>query len=214
MAQLPSIRVMLVDDHALVRQGLSFYLRTFDNIELVGEAATGEDAIRMIGELRPDIILMDILMPGMGGVEAISAIKQRHSAVQIIALTSINEEQTIRAALKAGAISYILKDVNMDELKASIIAAFQGKPTLSTGATQTLIEATIQPPPHDYDLTVREREVLKLMVDGLNNPEIADRLFISRSTVKYHVSSILGKLGVNSRIEAVALAVENKLTKP
>lgn len=213
MTETTPIRVMLVDDHAVVRQGLAFYLQTFQDIELVAEAISGEEAIRVCGEMAPNVILMDLVMPGMGGIEAIKTIKQRYPQVQIIALTSMNEEDVVRSALKAGAIGYMLKDVSMSELNAGVRAAFQGKSTLSSGAAQTLITATISSPLPDYQLTERELEVLKLMVEGLKNPEIADRLYISRSTVKYHVSSILSKLSVAGRTEAVALAVQQNLVK-
>ncbi len=207
------IKVMLVDDHAVVRSGLAAFLLAFDDLELVAEAGGGEEAVRRCPHVRPDVVLMDLVMPGMDGAAATRAIRQVCPSVQVIALTSFKEDALVQGALQAGAIGYLLKNVSADELADAIRAAHAGRPTLAPEATQALIHAATQPhtPAPGSDLTEREREVLALMVKGLSNPDIADRLIVSRSTVKFHVSSILSKLGVASRTEAVAMAIENHM---
>jgi two-component system, NarL family, response regulator LiaR len=211
MTEENKIRVALVDDHDVVRRGLSVVLRAFDDLELVGEASNGEEAIRMCAETHPEVILMDLIMPEMDGVSATRAIRQKYPQIQVVALTSFKDEELVHAALQAGAIGYLLKNASIDELADTIRAARMGKPTLAPEATQVLIDATIRPAPHSYNLTERELEVLSLMAKGLNNPQIAERLMISRSTIKFHVSVILSKLGVSSRTEAVALALQHNL---
>jgi NarL family two-component system response regulator LiaR len=205
------IRVLIVDDHAVVRSGLAAFLLAFDDLELVGEAASGPEALRMVEDRRPDVVLMDLVMPEMDGASATRLIRQRYPEVQVVALTSFPEEDLVQTALQAGAISYLLKNVSADELAGAIRAAYRGRSTLAPEAAQALIHATTRPPEIGYDLTPREHEVLRLMVEGLSNPEIADRLVVSRSTVKFHVSSILSKLEVGSRTEAVALALQKDL---
>jgi len=205
------IRVLIVDDHAVVRSGLAAFLLAFDDLELVGEAASGPEALRMVEDRRPDVVLMDLVMPEMDGASATRLIRQRYPEVQVVALTTFPEEDLVQTALQAGAISYLLKNVSADELAGAIRAAYRGRSTLAPEAAQALIHATTRPPEIGYDLTPREHEVLRLMVEGLSNPEIADRLVVSRSTVKFHVSSILSKLEVGSRTEAVALALQKDL---
>jgi NarL family two-component system response regulator LiaR len=202
---------MIVDDHAMVRSGLAAFLSVTDDCVLVGEAENGAQALRMCAELSPDVVLMDLVMPDMDGVAATRALRERFPAVKVIALTSFPEEQLIQSVLEAGALSYLLKNVGADELTRAIRAARQGQATLAPEAAQALIARVTRPKQLGHDLSAREREVLSLMVQGLNNPEIADRLVVGRSTVKFHVSSILGKLGVQSRTEAVALAVQHHL---
>jgi NarL family two-component system response regulator LiaR len=212
MSNNEPIRVLLVDDHAVVRSGLGAFLLAFDDLELVGEAGGGAEAVRLCGELTPDVVLMDLMMPDMNGAEATTIIREQYPETQVIALTSYKEDELVHGVLKAGAIGYLLKNVTADELADAIRAANAGQPTLAPEATQALIHATTKPPDLGFDLTQREREVLSLMIEGLNNPDIAERLVVSRSTIKFHVSSILSKLGASSRTEAVALALQHNLT--
>lgn len=205
------IRVMLVDDHTMVRKGLATFLSAFDDMELAGEAESGESAIRLCGETLPDVVLMDMLLPAMDGAAATHAIRQQFPQVQIIALTSFKEGELIQNALEAGAIGYLLKDVSAEELARAIRAAHAGRATLSPEAAQALVETANQPPAPGNDLTEREREVLALMIEGLNNTQIAGRLTVSPSTVKSHVSNILSKLGVTSRTEAVTVALRHRI---
>lgn len=214
MTNLQPIRVMLVDDHAVVRSGLSAFLLAFDDLELVGEASGGEKAIELCPEVQPDVILMDLVMPGMDGSTATGIIREKYPNVQVLALTSFKEQDLVEGALKAGAIGYMLKDIAADELANAIRAAAEGRPTLSPEAAEVLIQSTRQPANKPgYDLTAREREVLALMVEGLNNKQIAEKLVVSVSTAKFHVSSILSKLGVSSRLDAVTYTLQNNLLK-
>ena len=211
MTEPVPIRVLLVDDHAVVRSGLGAFLLAFDDLDLVGEASSGEEAVRICDRSRPDVVIMDLVMPGMDGAQATRAIRERCPTIQVIALTSFKEQELVQRVLEAGAIGYLLKNVSSDELASAIRAAIAGRPTLAPEAAQALIQARREPPKVGFDLTEREREVLALLVEGLKNPEIADRLVVSRSTIKFHVSSILSKLGVASRTEAVAVAVKEGL---
>jgi NarL family two-component system response regulator LiaR len=214
MAEHDTIRVMIVDDHAVVRGGLAAFLYAADDLELVGEAASGEEAVRLCRQCRPDVVIMDLIMPGIDGAEATRAIRQACPNVQVIALTSFKEEDLVQRALQAGAIGYLLKNVTSAELADAIRKAHQGRPTLAPEAAQALIRTAVQPPPLGHDLTAREREVLALMCEGLSNPEIAERIIVTKSTVKFHVSSILSKLQAATRTEAVALALQNRLVDP
>ena len=208
------IRVMLVDDHAMVRRGLATFLKVFDDLQLAGEAESGEAAIQLCAEVLPDVILMDMSMPGMDGAAATRIIRQQFPQIQVIALTSFKEGKVIQQALEAGAIGYLLKDISADDLVWAIRAAHAGRATLSPEAAQALVETANLPPAPGLDLTEREREVLTLMIEGLNNTQIAGKLTVSPSTIKSHVSNILAKLGVASRTEAVTLALRNEIISP
>src|SRR5512139_2378011 len=207
------IRVLIVDDHAMVRKGLVAFLKNRPELDLVGEACDGREAIDACEQKHPDVILMDLVMPEMGGVAATRAIHQRWPLVQVIALTSFQEKELVQDALQAGAIGYLLKNVTGEELSEAIQQAHGGRPTLAPEAVQALIQPPSEVETMAADLTRREQEVLALLVKGMSNPEIAERLFISRATVKVHISSILSKLEVASRAEAIALAIQNKLVK-
>jgi NarL family two-component system response regulator LiaR len=202
---------MLVDDHTMVRRGLATFLKVFNDLQLAGEAESGAAAIQLCAEIQPDVVLMDMAMPDMDGATATRTIRQQFPQVRVIVLTSFKEGDMVKNALEAGAIGYLLKDVSADELARAIRAAHSGQATLSPQAAQALVEKTSQPPPPGLDLTEREHEVLALMVEGLNNTQIAARLTVSPSTVKSHVSNILSKLGVASRTEAVTLALRNRI---
>ena len=207
------IRVLIVDDHNVVRSGLSAFLLAFDDLDMVGEASSGADAVEKCAALQPDVVLMDLIMPEMDGVEATRQIRNRFPNVQVVALTSFKDDDLVQRVVKAGAIGYLLKNTTANELANAIRSAQMGQPALSPEATQALVRAARGTTFHSTgsDLTHREREVLALMIKGFSNVEIAERLVISPSTAKFHVSSVLAKLGVSSRTEAVALALKSKL---
>jgi len=207
----PAIKVMIVDDHAVVRSGLSAFLLAYDDLEHVGDATGGAEAVSKCMSLRPHVVLMDLVMPDVDGAEATRRIKEACPEVQVIALTSYKEDDLVQGALKAGALSYLLKNVTADELADAIRKAHAGRPTLAPEAAQVLIKAATEPA--EEGLTSRELEILRLMVHGDTNPDIAEKLFVSRSTVKFHVSNILMKLGTATRTEAVAVAVQRKLVE-
>jgi NarL family two-component system response regulator LiaR len=205
------IRVMIVDDHGMVRKGLMAYLKNEPDLEIIWEARDGREALELCEKIQPDVILMDLVMPELGGVAATRAIHSRWSQVQVIALTSYEDKELVQDALHAGAIGYLLKNITGKDLAEAIRSAHKGHPTLAPEALKALIQIRN----HDFtlggDLTRREREVLALLVKGLNNPEIAERLCVSRATIKVHVSNILSKLGASNRAEAISLSIQHKI---
>ncbi len=208
---VPTIRVLLVDDHAVVRSGLVKFLMVNKDFELVGEASDGAEAVQLAALHKPDVILMDLMMPGVDGITATREIHQKYPQIKVIALTSFSEQNMVQGALQAGAAGYLQKNVTAIELASAIRSAYTGRMTLSPEAAQVLAQSIAQPQIAGSGLTERERDVLKCMVEGLNNNEIAERLVVSLGTVKFHISNIFQKLGVDSRVEAVKAALEQKL---
>ena len=210
-----SIRVLIVDDHAIVRKGIRALLSEAGGFEVVGEADTGQAALLLAGETRPDVILMDLLMPGMDGIEATRQITGRHPQARILVLTSFAADNKVFPAIKAGALGYLLKDSSPDDLVRAIRQVHRGEPSLHPIIARKLLQeiarpAELQPAPES--LTAREIEVLKLIAEGLSNQDIADRIIVSESTVRAHVSRILGKLHLASRTQAALYAVREGLT--
>lgn len=201
-----TIRLLLVDDHAVVRQGLRMFLSLDPDFEIVGEAADGNAALKLARELQPDVVLMDLLMPGMDGIEATGILRKEMPDIEVIALTSVLEDSSVVGAIRAGAIGYLLKDTEANELIRSIKAAAQGQVQLSPQAAARLMRE-VRAPESPEALTERETEVLRLLAQGQSNKEVARALSIGEKTVKTHVSSILGKLNVSSRTQAALYAV-------
>jgi len=205
------IMVMLVDDHNVVRSGLATFLRAYDDLELVGEARNGREALNLCRQMKPDVILMDLMMPEMDGITTTRAILADYPEIKIIAMTSFEEEELVHGVLAAGAISYLLKNVTSDELAKAIRDAVSGKSTLSPEAANALVHATRPIKQPLVDLTERELEVLNLVAQGQSNQQIANTLVISLATVKAHISNILSKFQVSSRSEAIAFAIKHKV---
>jgi NarL family two-component system response regulator LiaR len=205
------IHVMLVDDHNVVRSGLATFLRAYDDLELIAEAKNGREAVKLCREKKPDVILMDLMMPEMDGIAATRAILADCPEIKIIAMTSFEDEQLVQGVLAAGAISYLIKNVTSDELAKAIRDAASGRSTLSPEAARVLVQATRPTKQPLFELTEREQEVLNLVVQGNSNQQIAEALFVTIATVKAHISNILSKLQVSSRAEAIAYAIKNKL---
>jgi NarL family two-component system response regulator LiaR len=205
------ITVAIVDDHELVRSGLESILALYDDLELVGQARSGEAVVALCAARHPDVVLMDLIMPGMDGVAATELLLRRSPGTKVLVLTSFSDPELIQRALRAGATGYLLKSVSGDELAAAIRRAHAGLSTLAPEAAQVLIDAVTTPPNVGVLLTARERDVLSLLTEGLTNAEIAARLVVSLSTVKTHVSSIIAKLGASTRTEAATIAVREQL---
>lgn len=207
------IRVMIVDDQYIVRSGLATFVGIQPDLTLVGEAKDGEEAVRICADAAPDVILMDLLMPRMGGAAATQAILAQHPTIKVLALTSFKEKELVQEILRAGAKGYMLKDVGADELADAIRNVYAGRTALAPEAMAALLDPqpVLKEELLGNDLTERERDVLTLMVKGLSNPHIAEQLIVSLSTVKFHVSSILGKLQATTRSEAVRLALQHHL---
>jgi len=210
------IKVLLVDDHTVVLKGLAFFLSMQEDLELVGEANNGKEALKKVGEAQPDIVLMDLYMPEMDGIEATSCIKKEYPNVKVLVLTSFSDQAHVLPALKAGASGYILKDVEPDQLVEAIRSAYKGNIQLHPDIASALLSQTLPQEEkqessniHVNVLTARENEVLQLLAKGMSNKEIASVLVITEKTVKAHVSSILGKLNLSDRTQAALYAVKN-----
>lgn len=207
------IRVLLVDDHAVVRRGLRGFLELLKDFDVVGEAENGREGVAAADRLAPDVVLMDLLMPEMGGLEAIAAIKQAHPEIEIVAVTSFIEEEKVTSALEAGASGYLLKDAEAEEVAQAIRAAYHGEVHLDPAVSRLLAQRLRQRKDAEpvEPLTTREKEVLSQLAKGASNKEIAYELGITERTARTHVSNILGKLGLASRTQAALYAVEHKL---
>ena len=203
------ISLLLVDDHAVVRHGLRGFLELQPDLVVAGEASSGPEGVELARRLRPDVVLMDLVMPGGGGIEALRALREAVPEARVLVLTSFAEDAQVFAAMEAGADGYLLKDVSPDALATAVRDVHAGRPALGPAVAERLMRRVGGDPgdPRLASLTRRERDVLRLMVDGLANKQIARRLSITEKTVKTHVSSILGKLGVEDRTQASVLAV-------
>jgi len=213
MSEKKIIKVVVADDHPLVRHGIKTVFEAYDDIDLVAEAENGKEAMEMVEKHSPDIVLMDLVMPVLDGVEATVQLLNRHPNLKIIVLTSFNDMELIKKSLKAGAISYILKNISGALLVKTIRDIYKGKLILSPQVTKILLSEVRDSSDENFKLTVREKEILALVVEGLSNKEISKRLFLSNSTVQFHVSNILSKLRVTKRTEAVYVALKQKLVK-
>ena len=209
-----SIAVMIVDDHAIVRQGLRTLLELMGDIHVVGEAANGKAAVELAARLQPDVVLMDLVMPEMNGIQATRGIKALGYGTKVIALTSFQEDEQVIPAIQAGATSFLLKDVSPDDLVEAIRAAYRGEARLHPSVARKLMDQVSAAPaarPPAGDLTEREREVLQQVAQGLSNREIAGKLVISEKTVKTHISSLLSKLNLDDRTQLAIFAIKNGL---
>ena len=211
MKKNKNIRILVVDDHTITRDGLKALLSIYDDLDYAGEASNGEEAIELCKKIRPDVVLMDIEMPLMNGIDAASIIKEENPDIKIIALTSFADKKLVSQAIRAGATSYILKNVSTEIIADSIRDAYAGKSNLSPEATRAMIEEIKEPSPDKFSLTKQEMNILDLVVKGYSNKAIAGKLYISMHTVKFHIGNILSKLGASTRTEAAAIATRNKL---
>ncbi len=207
------IKVLIADDHPLVRYGIKTFLETYDDIYIVGEAENGREAIEICEKHLPDVVLMDVRMPELNGIEATNHILKKRPNIKVIILTSFIDKELIENSLKAGASSYLLKNESGERIVRVIRDAYQGKSNLSSEAAQIMISEVRNPLSKRYQLTKREKEILSLMVEGLSNKEIAKRLTLSTSTIQFHITNILSKFGVSKRTEAIYLALKQKLVK-
>jgi DNA-binding NarL/FixJ family response regulator len=207
------VRVLIVDDHPMMRKGLRSFLDVTRGLECVGEAESGEEAVEQCATLAPNVVIMDLAMPGMGGVAAIRVLRVQHPHVQVIALTSFADPRLVQEAVNAGAIGYLLKNVSSTQLAEAVLAAAAGRPIMGPEAIQALVQMAADPRPIGSDLTEREREVLALLAKGLTNLEIGQRLSISEATVRFHVGNVLSKLEVGNRTEAVQVAFKHRLVE-
>jgi NarL family two-component system response regulator LiaR len=216
MPRTDKIRLLIVDDHKVVRNGLRVFISLYDDLEVVGEAKNGQQALEQCTAHHPDVVLMDMVMPVMDGPTATRLMREQFPDVQVVALTSFDEEEIVHRAIEAGAVGYLYKDVEEDELIEAIRSAREGRPVLAPEAMKALMDRTVAPveSPAVEPLTKREREVLSLVAQGMTNPQIAEQLVISTSTVQFHVHNILGKLGVGTRTEAVSMAIQSKIIEP
>jgi len=212
MGEPTYIHVMIVDDYAVVRKGIVVSLIASESIAVVAEASSGEEALYLCTKAQPDVVLIDVEMPGMGGIQAIRALHDAYPNISVIALISFEDEELVQEALAAGAVADLRKDVPLDEFVKAIRIASQGVPTLAPAAAQALVHApSTRPPQLGHDLTEREREVLVLLAEGQSNQQIAERLVITPATVKFHTRSIRSKLGTSSRTETVVVALQHHL---
>jgi NarL family two-component system response regulator LiaR len=210
--QQEPIRVLIVDDHPIVRIGMELALSTFTDIRVVGQAHNSEYALAQCARLQPDIVLMDLMMPQVNGVESTRIIRSKFPNIQVIIFTSFQEQNLVQEALRAGAISYLLKDASAQELATAVRTAASGKTTISPDVLDVLIHSITHPSEiKSYNLTERELDVLHYMVEGLTNPEIADKLVVSVNTIRHHVRNIFSKLDVSTRTAAVRLAIDEQL---
>jgi NarL family two-component system response regulator LiaR len=211
MCELTTIKVMIVDDHPIVRRGIINMLLIYDDIDYVGECSSGLELLAQLQESVPDVILMDMVMPGMDGLETTRKVHALYPEVKIIILTTFPQPEVVRDSLEAGAVGYFTKNAEIDELANAIRATYAGQMILAPEATTALMEAQTKSTGLGQDLSTRELEVLALLVEGLSNREIAQRLAISPATVKHHVSACLSKLGASNRAQAAVMAVELQL---
>ena len=207
------IKVLIVDDHSLVRNGIKTILGIYDDIKVIGEAENGKEALEICGKCLPDVVLMDLVMPEINGIEATKKILESWPTIKVVTLTSFVDKKLIEDSLKAGAIGYVLKNISGENLVATIRDAEKGKSTLSSEASDFLISNIKKPAVVEYQLTNQEKNILGCLVEGLSNKNIAQKLVLSLSTVKFHVSNILNKLGASSRAEAISIAIKNKLVE-
>ncbi|MEM6527888.1 MAG: response regulator transcription factor [Chloroflexota bacterium] len=212
MPNLEPIRILIVDDHRIVHQALSEMIGFVDDFELVGQGSNGNEAVALCAELKPHVVLMDVMMPGMDGIEATRQILQQSPNIKILALSSFQDDSSVQSMLRSGALGYVLKDTSVDELESVIRTVNEGNAVISSNLMQSILQpAPDTPTANDFNLSPREHEILKLIAAGMSYGQIAEKLTISMSTVKFHVSNMLEKLGVATRNEAIAIAAKNGL---